>query len=70
MTKRYMILVTGPKRHDFVVRVIFSTEISSTFKAIKPCLNSHIINRVLKSWSFRMKFMKLAHCPFHKFYMK
>ena len=39
-------------------------------KAIKSNFKGHIINRILHSWSFHMKFMKLAQGLFHKFLMK
>ena len=38
----------------------FHTEIMLTLKAILSHLEGHIINRILDSWSFHMKFMKLA----------
>ena len=41
-------------------------DILSILKAIK----GHMINRILHSWSFHMKFMKLAEGSFHKFHMK
>ena len=31
---------------------------------------SHMINRILHSWSFHMKFMKFAEGSFYKFQMK
>ena len=34
-------------------------------KAIKSHCNGHLINRFLHSWSFHMKFMKLAEGSFH-----
>ena len=30
----------------------------------------HMVNRILHSWSFHMKFIKLAEGSFHKFHMK
>ena len=39
-------------------------------KAINPILKGIMINRILHSWSFHMKFMKLSEGSFHKFHMK
>ena len=33
-------------------------------------LKGHMINRILHSWSFHMKFIKLAKGSFDKFHMK
>ena len=47
------------------------TEIMSTLKAIKDPFESHnMINRILHSWSFHMKFIKLAEGSFDKFHIK
>ena len=48
----------------------FLLEILSILKAINPILKGHMINRILHSWSFHMKFIKLAEGSFHKFHMK
>ena len=45
-------------------------EIMSTLKAIKDPFESHMINRILHSWSFLMKFIKLAEGLYDKFHMK
>ena len=37
-----------------------------TLKAIKSYLRSHMIKRILHSWSFHMKFIKLAEGSFNK----
>ena len=39
-------------------------------KEIKSHLKGHMIKRILHSWSFHMKFMKLAESSFHKFHME
>ena len=44
-------------------------EIMFILKAIKS-QKGHMINRILHSWSFHMKFMKRAFGEFHKFHMK
>ena len=48
----------------------FLAEIMLILWAIKSHLKGHMINRILHSWSFHMKFMKLAEDLFHKFHMK
>ena len=48
----------------------FLTEIMPILKAINPTFKDHMINRILHSWSFQIKFMKLAECSFHKVHMK
>ena len=48
----------------------FLTEIMCSLNAIKTILEGHMINKILHSWSFHMKFMKLAEVSFHKFHMK
>ena len=48
----------------------FLIEILSISKAVNPILKRHMINRILHSWSFHMKFMTLAEGLFHKFHMK
>ena len=48
----------------------FLVEIMFIFKAIKSHFKGHVINRILHSWSFHMKFMKLAEGSFHKFLIK
>ena len=42
----------------------------STLRAIKSYFKSHMIKRILHSWSFHMKFIKLAEGSFNKFHMK
>ena len=41
----------------------------STLKAINSYLRSHMIKRILHSWSFHIKFIKLAEGSFNKFHM-
>ena len=41
-----------------------------SLKAINPILKGRLINRILHSWSFYMKLMKLAKSLFHKFHIK
>ena len=53
-----------------VSAIRFLAEIILILKAIKLHLKGHMINRILHSWSFHMKFMKLAEGWFHKFHMK
>ena len=53
-----------------VSSVRFLLEILFILKAIKSILKSHMINRILHSWSFQIKLMKLAKGSFHKYYMK
>ena len=48
----------------------FLIEIKLILKAIKSSLKGHMINKILHSWSFYMKFMKLAKGSFHKFHVK
>ena len=60
----------GTSDDDVHVNHAFTFEQLSTLKAIKSNLNGHIINRILHSWSFHMKFMKLSTDSFHKFHMK
>ena len=48
----------------------FLIEIMFILKAIKSHLKGHMINRILHSGSFHLKFMKLAEGAFHKFHMK
>ena len=40
------------------------------FKSDKTYFRSHMIKRILHSWSFYMKFIKLAQGSFNKFHMK
>ena len=42
----------------------------SILKAIESYLRRHMIKRILHSWSFHMKFIKLAEGSFNKFHMK
>ena len=37
---------------------------------LNPILKGHMINRILHSLSFHVRFMKLAKGSFHKFHMK
>ena len=53
-----------------VSTMVFLLEMLSSLKAIKSIFKSHMINRILHSWSFHMKFMKFAEGSFHKFHMK
>ena len=48
----------------------FFVEIMSTLKVIKTILKGHMINRILHSWSFHMKFIKLSEGSFDKFHIK
>ena len=48
----------------------FLTEIMFILKVIKSPFKGHMIHRILSSWSFHVKFIKLAEVSFHKFYMK
>ena len=48
----------------------FHIEIMFIVKAIKFQFKGHMINRILYSWSFHMKLMKLAEGAFHKFHME
>ena len=51
--------------------ICFLIEIMLILKAKKiPFLKCHMINMILHSWSFYMKFMKLAEGSFHKFHIK
>ena len=53
-----------------VTPMLIFTGNMSTLKAVKSYLRSHIIKRILHSWSFHMKFIKHAECSFNKFHMK
>ena len=48
----------------------FLIETTIILKAIKSHFKDHMIKRIIHSWSFHMKFMKLAEGSFHKFHMK
>ena len=54
----------------FISTMRFLIEIMLNLKVIKFILKGHMINRILHSWSFHMKFMKQAYGSFHKFHMK
>ena len=54
----------------FMSAMRFLIETMFILKAIKSHFKGHRINRILHSWSFHMKFMKLAEGSFHKFHMK
>ena len=45
---------------------VYKNDFSSSTLIFK----GRMINRILHSWSFHMKFMKLAEGSFHKFHMK
>ena len=45
-------------------------EIISILKEINLVLKEYMINRLLHSWSFNIKFKKRAFCELHKFDMK
>ena len=53
-----------------VSTMCFLIEKEISLMVIKAYLKGHMINRILHSWSFYMKFMKLAKGSFHKFHMK
>ena len=55
---------------EVYVTMGFPIEIMFIFKVIKSILKGHMINRILHSWSFHMKFMKLAEGAYHKFHIK
>ena len=55
-------LTTSASVIRFLIQIMF------ILKAIKSHLERHTINRILHSWSFYMKFMKLAEGSFHKSY--
>ena len=48
----------------------FLLQIFFILKAIKSIFKESYDKKILHSWSFHMKFMKLAEGSFHKFYMK
>ena len=48
----------------------FPLEIVPILKAKNTISKGHMINRILHSWAFYMKFMKLAEGSFPKFHMK
>ena len=48
----------------FVIEILF------ILKAKKIHFKGYMINRILHSWSFLMKIMKLAEGSFHKYHMK
>ena len=55
-----------------VSTMCFPVEIMFFLKAKKKqnILKCHMINRILLSWSFQMKFMKVAESSFHEVHMK
>ena len=53
-----------------VTTMLIFIENMSTLRAIKFYFKSHMIKRILHSWSFHMKFIKLAEGLFNKFHMK
>ena len=44
-------------------------EYISTLKAIKSCINDHMIKGILHSWLFHMKSIKLAEGSLNQFHM-
>ena len=72
MTTRVLTLSAGTSNvmTTSVTTMYFSLNIVN-FKCDKKApLKGHMINRILHSWSFRMKFIKLAEGSFDKFHMK
>ena len=67
-------ITLGPERvtslTTFMSTMRFLIEKMFILKAIKYHFKGHMINRILHSWSFHMKYMKLAVSEFHKFHMK
>ena len=63
-----------PKVTDNISSKCFHIEIRFYLKEIqshfRQILVHHIINRIFHSWSFHMKFMKLAEGSLHKFHVK
>ena len=57
-------LATSISKMRFLIEIIF------VLKAVKSYFEVHMINRILHSSSFHMKFMKLAEGSFHKYHMK
>ena len=53
-----------------VTTILIFIENMSTLKAIKSFFKSHMIKRILHSWSFHMKIIKLAKGSFNTFHMK
>ena len=51
-------------------QVIKYREICIKYNQYLKKLYSHMIKRILHSWSFHMKFIKLAKGSFNKFHMK
>ena len=62
--------VYGTSMTTFVSTMRFLLEKWYILKAIKSILKGHMINRILRSWSFHMKIMKLVEGSFHKFHIK
>ena len=65
MNTRYITLSAGTSNvmTTSVTTMLFIVEIMSTLKAIKSSYDK-------QSWSFHMKFIKLAEGSFDKFHMK
>ena len=59
--------VTSLTKSVSTIRLL--AEIMLILWAIKSHLKGQMINRILHSWSFHMKFMELAESLFHKFHM-
>ena len=66
-----MLLIPKANYHMTSLLFAFLVEKMSTLKAKKKTLlKGHMINRILHSWSFHMKIIKLARGLFDKFHMK
>ena len=65
MTTRLLSLSVGTSNvmTTSVATIVF-IEIVSTLKTINTVLKGHMINRILLSWSFHMKFIKLAEISY------
>ena len=53
-----------------VKTMLIFIENMSTLNALKSYFKSHMIKQILHSWSFHMKFIKLAEGSFNNFHMK
>ena len=67
MTTRWRVYVTSLT--TFMSAMRFLIEIMFTLKAINLILKGHMINRILHSLSFHMKFVKLAKGSFLTFHV-
>ena len=71
MTTRVLTLSAGTSNVMTSVTTMHFSFKNAHFKDDKKAiLNEHMINRILQSWSFHMKFIKLAEGSFDKFHMK